>query len=336
MDRTERFYKIERLLRDHKRVTRRQLLEALEVSLATLKRDLAYMRDRLHAPIVWNADTRAYELQSEPGAPAYELPGLWFNPSEIYALMTMDTLLSEMQPGLLAAHIAPLRARLEMLLEEGRVGAAEVRRRIRIRRHAARLPAAHIFETVAAATLRRLRLRIRYAGRASGERTERVISPQRLVHYRDNWYVDAYCHLREGLRKFAIDAIAAAELQDEPAKDVDLAEIERELDRGYGVFGGTPIDWASLRFSADRARWVASEQWHPLQRGHFEPKGSYLLEVPFSDPRELLMDVLKFGADVEVVGPPSLRHEWARQVRAMAASVDLGESTNDAPRHLTG
>jgi predicted DNA-binding transcriptional regulator YafY len=330
MERIERFYKIERLLRQRRRVSRREFLDELEVSLATFKRDLEYMRDRLQAPIVWSAEARAYELDPRAGK-GIELPGLWFNPSEIHALLAMDAMLASLQPGLLSQHVAPLRARLEVLLEEGRVEAAEVRRRVRMTPQSARRLAPPVFEAVAAATLKRRRLRIRYAGRGSGETTEREVSPQRLVHYRDNWYLDAWCHLRGGLRKFAVDAIEAADVCDERAKNVDLREVEREFDSGYGVFGGASVRWAILRFTPERARWVAHEQWHPAQRSRREDDGSFVLEVPFADHRELLMDVLKYGADVEVLGPPELAGVVADEVRRMAARVANARAPDSAP-----
>lgn len=321
MDRTERFYRIDRLLNEQKVVTRAQFLAALEVSPATFKRDLEYMRERFNAPIVWNAERGGYEFAAAREGPKYALPGLWFNPSEIHALLTMNAMLDDLQPGLLASHIAPLRARLEMLLEEGRVGASEVRKRVRVHRQAARALPASVFETVAAATLRRRRLQLRYGARSSGQTTERTVSPQRLVFYRDNWYVDAYCHLREDLRKFALDAIQHAELTDEKAKAVDLKTVERELDRGYGVFGGADVQWATLRFSPTRARWVAHERWHAEQRGTLDREGRFVLEVPFTDPRELMMDVLKYGADVEVLGPAALAAAVADEVSRMAGRL---------------
>ena len=319
MDRSERFYLIDRLLNERKLVTRGEFLDALEISPATFKRDLEYMRERFNAPIVWNADRGGYQFGAAQEGPKYALPGLWFNPSEIHALLTMNAMLDDLQPGLLATHIAPLRARLEMLLEEGQVEATEVRKRIRVHRQAARALPASVFETVAAATLKRRRLRMRYGARSSGQTTERTVSPQRLVFYRDNWYLDAYCHLREDLRKFALDAIQHADLLDDKAKPVDLKAVERQLDSGYGVFGGSNVQWASLRFSPARARWVAHEQWHPEQRGSLQSDGHFLLEVPFSDPRELLMDVLKYGAQVEVLGPAELAQAVRDEVQRMAA-----------------
>jgi predicted DNA-binding transcriptional regulator YafY len=277
------------------------------------------MRERFNAPIVWNADRGGYEFAARREGPTYALPGLWFNPSEIHALLTMSAMLDDLQPGLLAGHVAPLRARLEMLIEEGRVAASEVRRRVRLLRQAARPMATPVFEAVAAATLRRRRLHMRYGARSSGETTERTVSPQRLVLYRDNWYLDAWCHMRDGLRKFAVDAIQQADVRDEKAKAVDLKAVERELGSGYGIFGGPDVRWARLRFAPSRARWVAHERWHAEQRGRLEDDGHYLLEVPFADSRELLMDVLRYGADVEVLDPPELARAVWDEVQRMSA-----------------
>ena len=109
MDRTERFYRIDQLLSDQRSVTFARLQEELEVSPATLKRDIEYMRNRLHAPIVWDRDSRGYKFESKQkiGRP-YELPGLWFSPDEIHALLTMQHLLTNIDPGgLLSSHVQP-------------------------------------------------------------------------------------------------------------------------------------------------------------------------------------------------------------------------------------
>ena len=209
MDRSERFYRIDRLLEDRGLVTRQEFLDALEVSPATFKRDIEYMRDRMHAPIVWNNDRQGYEFGEPDGiSPPYELPGLWFNQSEIFALLTMQHLVAGLNPGLLAAHVAPLRSRLESLLQKGNVTAAEVNQRVRILAQASRQVPPAVFEVIAHGVLRRTRLRMDYRARSTGEATQRDVSPQRLVHYRDNWYLDAWCHTRDDLRTFSLDAIS--------------------------------------------------------------------------------------------------------------------------------
>ncbi|HLB17248.1 MAG TPA: YafY family protein [Burkholderiales bacterium] len=317
MDRTERFYKIHQLLAAREAVRIGEFLDALGVSRATFKRDLEYMRDRLNAPIEWDRERRGYRFAGDAAdAGRYQLPGLWFNPSEIRALLTMQHLLADLQPGLLEPHVKPLLARLRALLGSGEHSAEEVERRIRIIHLGARRLALPQFELVANAVLDRRRLHIVYVGRGSNERTERDISPQRLVHYRENWYCDAWCHLRQDVRSFAVDAIQSAQPLDQKARSVPDRELDEVLAAGYGIFSGRKTVWAKLRFTPERARWVSAEQWHPRQKGRFDRDGSYLLELPFSDHRELAMDILRHGPHVEVVEPASLREAVKEQLAA--------------------
>jgi len=319
VDRTERFYKIERMLREQRVVPFSVMLARLEVSPATLKRDLEYMRSRLQAPIEFDRAAGGYRLaESDSTAARHELPGLWFSPAEIHALLTLQHLVSRLRTGsLIGPHIEALASRLTAALGSAEGSVREVRQRVRILDIAARDIALEHFELVGSALLRRRRLHIGYFARGRGETTQRDISPQRLVHYRDNWYLDAFCHVREDLRSFSVDAIRSADMLDVPAVDIAEDELDARLGSGYGIFSGREVTWARLRFTPSRARWVAAEQWHPRQRTQFEPDGSFVLELPYSDPRELIMDVLRHGAEVEVLAPAALRDEVRRTVEAM-------------------
>ena len=319
MDRTERFYTIDRLLRSRRQVSLRQLMEELEVSRATVRRDLEYMRDRMAAPIVWDAALRGYcyRLEATGDDDRYALPGLWFNASEVYALLTMDHLLSSLQPGLLEPHIEPLRERIRRLLGSGEHPTQEIEKRIRILYMASRQMDTRVFASIANALLGRRRLFIVHLNRRSNLHTERVVSPQRLAHYRDNWYLDCWCHLRKGLRSFAVDAIESADLkEDQPAKEVSDSRLEMVLGAGYGIFAGDKTHQAVLRFTPEAARWVASEKWHSQQESTVEPDGSYRLSVPYAKETELVMDILRHGSDVEVLSPTSLRQTVRKRLAA--------------------
>jgi predicted DNA-binding transcriptional regulator YafY len=317
VDRLERFYKIQQLLERKRSVRVSEFLDELGISLATFKRDLEYMRDRFHAPVVWDRETRGYRFDAPlVDAPRFELPGLWFNADEIRALLTMQQLLSNLQPGLLEPHVQPLLARLRSLLDVGEHDAEEVERRVRILHVGARSMQLPHFQLVATAVLKRARIWIRYRGRSRDDETEREISPQRLVYYRENWYVDGWCHLRDDLRSFAVDAILEAAPVDKRAKAVSDRDLDDVLASGYGIFSGRKTVWAKLRFSPERARWVAAEQWHPKQRGAFDAEGFFLLEVPYSDERELIMDIMRHGMHVEVMEPPTLRTAVIAQLEA--------------------
>lgn len=315
MDRTERFYKIHRLLSQRRVVPRDAFLDELGVSRATFKRDLEYLRDRLNMPIVFDRDQQGYRLdESAPSAHLFQLPGLWFSAEEVHALITMEQLLERLQPGLLGPQVRPLRERIRRILDAGDYSADELTRRIRILQMGVRVVDAGIFQAIASALLSRRRLLIEHYRRASNETLAREVSPQRLVYYRDNWYLDAWCHLRRGLRTFSVDAIGAATVAAGRAREVADATLDAHLGAGFGIFSGAATQVAVMRFAPLRARWVSRETWHPEQEGQFELDGSYLLKVPFSDARELVMDILKYGPDVEVLAPAELREQVRRQL----------------------
>ena len=317
MDRTERLYKIDQLLNERRAVAMNILEEELGISKSTVKRDLEYMRDRLNAPIIWDRALRGYVFDhSQSGTERYALPGLWFNDQEIFALLTMYQLLSKLGNGLLTPHVKPLLARLTMLLDTQEDSADEIRKRIRVLHVASRTERPESFEIVASATIKRKRLQFIYRARYNDMGSERKVSPQRLVHYRDNWYLDGWCHLSKGLRTFSIDRISEVKILDQKSRDVSEKTLHRELADGYGIFSGRAHKRAKLRFSPKQARWVASENWHPKQSGQFEKGGYYLLEFPYSNDTELVMDILKYGSGVEVISPSTLRKTVKRKLKA--------------------
>lgn len=316
MDRTERFYKIDQLLSEHRAVPLSVLMDKLEVSRATLKRDLEYMRTRLNAPIIWDREAGGYRFEVPAKAgPKYELPGLWFSAREIHALLTMQHLLNNLGGGgLLGVQIVPLQQRLRSLLGSADASADEVAKRVRIINPAQRQLAETHFSQLGSALLKRKRAIITYRARSSDVETRREISPQRLVYYRGNWYLDAWCHLREGLRSFSVDCVMRVETLATPARNVAVARLDTLLGAGYGIFSGETIHWAELLFSPERARWVSGEQWHPAQEARFEADGSYYLKLPYADDRELVMDILRHGAEVAVLAPMALRQRVADEL----------------------
>jgi predicted DNA-binding transcriptional regulator YafY len=320
MDRLERLYRIHGLLRSRRFVSTQDFLDDLEISRATFKRDLEVLRDRLHAPIVFDRQREAYRYDDTVADNAlWQLPGLWFTADELRALLTMDRLLSDLQPGVLSELVGPIRQRLRELIESGEHTLADISNRIRVLSMGARAVEPGHFRVLSTALLSRRRLRMRHLRRQTGEVLEREVSPQRLVHYRDNWYLDTWCHRREDLRTFAVDAIESVAVLDEAAHEVDARLLDRHLASGYGIFAGTQTQQAVLRFNPIRARWVSREIWHPDQRGETQPDGGYLLTLPYAREPELVMDILRYGADVEVLAPPALRDAVAAQLRAAGA-----------------
>ena len=325
MDRFLRYYKLHALLKSHRYPISRVTLEnELEASTSTVKRIVKEMRI-YGAPIEYSRDPVGYYYTA---GVAYELPGMWFMPDELCALLTIHDLLVKAEPGLLQDTLAPIKRKLDSFMKLEHLGSGELAKRVRILRMAGRGTGLHFHLTTQALVSRR-RLGFNYRSRTTNETSDRIVSPQRLTHYRDNWYLDAWCHQRKALRSFALDRIEAAKVLTTKARDVDRATLHAHFATAYGIFAGQPKATARLVFSAFRARWVAQENWHPAQRGEFLADGRYQLDIPYGDPRELLMDILKHGGDVEVVAPRALRSLVADTLKA--ALIHYADASDRAP-----
>ena len=335
MSKTARLYKIEMLIRQFGSVSFAQLIDALEISPATLKRDLDYLRSQLGAPITYDAGSRGYRFD-DPGrsaaaaaassGPRHELPGLWFSERELYSLLMAHQLLSGLDAdGMLSRHLQPLLDRIhELLGPGGQADSKSLMKRVKIIGALRRpVPPEH-FERMGEALMRRRRLHMRYLTRARGEVGEREVSPQRLVHYRNTWYLDAWCHSRERLLRFALDAVQEASVLDSRAKDVAMRQVQAEMDTGYGIYAGGTRQLALLRFSPQAAPWISREEWHPEQQGRLLDDGSWELSLPYMDETELVMDLLRQGEQVQVLAPDSLRLTVQRRLAAALAVYQPG------------
>lgn len=306
MDRFDRIYALHKILSNSRYpVSRRKIQERLECSRATFTRIVEDMRDFLCAPIEYDRKRNGY-YYAETGDHPYELPGLWFNASEIHALLACQELLKNVEPGLLEQHIKPLRDRINEILAIEQMASGEAVKRIKILRMASRTPPEGVFQVIADATARRRRIEMAYHGRERNAVTNREVSPQRLVYYRDNWYLDGWCHLRDGLRTFSVDRIRKARELARKSKHVPDKSLDSYFAKSYGIFAGKAKNVARLRFSEEASQWVASEQWHPRQKQAWK-EGRLELHIPYSDPRELIRDIMKHGPEAEVIDPPELK-----------------------------
>lgn len=309
MSQLERLYRIEQMLLNGGPVSTQQLLDTLEISPATLKRDIAYLRDRLHVPLVFDRYLGGYTLeQPRQGQKRHALPGLWFSAQEAQALLTMHKLLSDLDTGgLLGPHIAPLLERITTLLGTELGDAKAVMDRIGLQmagQHRKVVP--QVFEVVSTALLRNKRLRMNYHSRYSDSTEVREVSPQRLTYYKDNWYLAAYCHTREALRVFSLDGMADLVTLETDSTAMDPVALKEALNRGYGIYNGGELQHAVLEFDASSARWVQDQCWHPDQRNEMLPDGRLRVTVPYQNSIELVVDILSWGEFVKVCSPASL------------------------------
>jgi predicted DNA-binding transcriptional regulator YafY len=207
-------------------------------------------------------------------------------------------------------------------MQHQRLNLGEAASRLRFPTIAAR-PAGAAFNAVASATLQRKKLWIEYHARGTDARTERTLSPQRITHYREAWYLDACDEDKDALRSFWIGRIRRATTFDEATLGIAETELD-ERSRTYGIFGGKADKLAVLRFTPERARWVADEIWHiPSSRGDGSRMGRRFW-ILYRDLGELVRDIMGHGAGAEVIAPLESRNEVENELRRAAARIDDG------------
>ena len=232
----ERLHKIKYMIQARQCVPLNDFLDELEISKATFKRDLEYLRSRMNASIIYDRFKGGYCFDGQTIGEKIELPGLWFSEKEVTALVLMQHLLSGLDKGgLIEPHIAPLTSIIDGILGQSNTPTKELRKRLKVFGMSARKSSVESFEDVGSALLKRKRIQITYYARGTDKTTEREISPQRLIFYRDNWYLDAYCHLRKDLRSFAVDSIKKAFITNNKADEISEKQLHEVFAESYGI-----------------------------------------------------------------------------------------------------
>ena len=318
MDKFDRIFQLHSILANRRTpIDVDSLMARLECSRATLYRIVQSMKDYLNAPIEFDSDRGGFIYKRAAGEESYELPGLWFSPAELQSLAVMQRILRDLGGGLLAEQVSAITKHLNQLVQHRRLNLGEAAARIRFPGVASRT-AGEAFQVASSATLQRRKLWFEYHSRGSNRQSERTVSPQRLTHYREAWYLDAWDEESNELRTFSLDRVRRAKVLEDVALDLPDADLDGHYASAYGIFGGKADKVAVLRFSAERSRWVADENWHPEQEGKYLQDGRYELRIPYRDARELVMDIMRHGAHVEVIEPAALRDEVHKQLATAA------------------
>jgi predicted DNA-binding transcriptional regulator YafY len=288
------------------------LADKFEISRRQAAREIEFMRLFLGAPIEYSSEHSGYFY----GDDTFQFPGLWVSEEEIVSLVVARRLAAALPDrGLKKKFDLFLRKvsndmDLDLLRLEEKVSLKNVR-------YTRVEPA--VFQAVLRALARGQQLDIAYAPSYAQAAAQRKVDPLHLLVYMGNWHLVAWCHERQAVRDFLLARMKTAEVLPAPVANPVAAEAIREkIEKRYGIFFDGPEHRVVLRFSGAGTRLVRDQVWFPAQRIEEFPDGSLLLEFPVADFREVLRDILPFGADVEVLEPPELRRLLADTIGKMA------------------
>jgi len=165
-----------------------------------------------------------------------------------------------------------------------------------------------VFDTVLQGLSHGKKLSIAYRSVHTGEHSQRIINPLHLVLYMGNWHLLAHCEKRKGLRDFALSRITTIQILDTTIDtDLESLDIEKEMDSAYGIFFAGRKEKVVLRFQRKIADYVREQVWFPGQTLSAQENGDVILSFSVTDYREVVREILSFGAEVEVIEPQGLR-----------------------------
>lgn len=301
----ERIYFFHEKLQDLRYPNATILVDQFEVSLATARRDIAYLRDRLLAPLAFDSQKNGFFYNQEGFALPFER-----SPKIIFLLGMLNKMAEEAGLGQLP-EVKTLEEKLSTFVfpDYGRLVD-----NIHCEWVEVESLQPLIFETIVEAIVTRHIVSIDY-NTTSREATKRIIEPLRLINYQGRWYLLAYCQLRRAIRIFHIARMSKAALGKDTFEP-SPHDHDELLHQSFGIFKGKSIYLAEILFTSTAAELVRHQHWHANQSLE-EVADGILLRLPVSDNREILMKVLQYGSMAKVIAPKALRDEVKQEIQRM-------------------
>jgi predicted DNA-binding transcriptional regulator YafY len=311
----ERYYWFHEQIKCKEHPNSKLLAEKFEISQKTAQRDIEFMRDRIGAPLEYSHADRGYYYTDK----GYELPPIWLNENELVAFILAKRLATAIPDRNLKDSLNKFINKLSSRLSD-KVGfnLDDIQDKISLKNIEYYTVDESLFRKVVNALFTKRSLAIQYYSPHKDERTNRKIIPLHLLDYMGNWHLISFCKLKKGLRNFALSRIEECNYIDEKISlPTDLPPIKTYIRKTFGIFHGGQNQDVSLKFSPKASRAVKEQIWHKNQKIKELKDGSIILNVPVAYFTEIKREILKYGAEVEVLKPLRLKKEIVEEIKKM-------------------
>jgi predicted DNA-binding transcriptional regulator YafY len=293
------------------------LAAELEVNPRTIQRDIEFMRDQLRAPLDFCRQHNGYRYT----ALTFQLPFFQFSEGEVVAFFLAERLLRQYRGTPYETDLRRAFDRFTSLLpDEVSINLAGLGDTLSVTPTVLTTHDIETFRLLAQAVTERRPLDIDYWTASRDDLTTRRIDPYHLTLIDNDWYLVAFCHLRNEVRMFAPLRIRSAALAPGSFTRPDSFDITDYLGDSFRAVRGDSSHEVTLCFTPTTAGRVEEKIWHKTQRLEKQPDGSLLMHLTVSDFIELKRWVLSWGKDCEVLGPEELRKQINEEVSALMAA----------------
>jgi len=296
-----------------------KLATKFEISEKQAQRDIEFIRDRLKAPLKYDAKNKGYYYEDA----GYEIPPIWFREDDLIAIILAIKLASTIPEKNLKHALLQV---VETIIDSNssrKININELMDKVSVKNIEYYKIDGTVFQQVLASLYNQKPIEITYYSPHKKEETERIIMPVHLLCYMGRWHLIAYCSLKKGLRNFAVSRIK--DLKDTDVKielPHDIPDIKAYINKAFGLLSNDNKIEVCLKFSEDVADWIKEQVWHDAQEIIENDDGSLCLKFPASDFRELKGEILKYGSSVKVIYPEELKNAVKEEIKKMQKNYE--------------
>lgn len=286
----------------------------LEVSTKSIHRDFEFMRDRLELPLAFNYERKGYYYTSEVSS----FPTLQITEGELFALLVAEKALQQYRGTTFERPLVSAFKKMAAALPDTvSLNLAEWERTISFRTRAEPILNLEVFDQLAKATAQRQQLQLTYRKPGRRETELRVVDPYHLANINGEWFLFAWCHLRQDIRTFVPARIKAIKLTGETFARPQKFSLEKRLRDSFGVQSGQGSYDVAIRFNEMVADYIREKKWHDSQQLKELNDGGLELRMKLSSLSEVERWVLGWGGNAKVLHPPEL----AEKIRQSAQAI---------------
>jgi len=273
----------------------------------TAAREIENMRSRLDCPLQYDSSHKGYYYTDD----TCPLPSIYLTTEELTALIMARNFLADISGGAIGDEIENIAQKINKVLNRfvGDEWTIDNALSFRVSSHA---PApGSVIKHVLSACLKKRRIQFTYFSPAHNSHETRKVDPYHLLNYMGSWHLIGYCHLRGALRDFNLMRLKDLQILDEEFVPRGNFDIHEHFERSFGIYKNEDADDltdVTIRFNPKRALWAKGRIWHKQQKEKELPDGSLEVTFPVAHFAEVMMEVLKYGGDVEVIEPAELRN----------------------------
>jgi predicted DNA-binding transcriptional regulator YafY len=309
----ERLLELDRRLRNNEYPNCTSFAAEWEVSGKTVQRDIEFLKDRMGAPIEYDALKRGF-CYTEP---TFMLPAVQMNEGELAALLMGSRMLEPFQGTPMAEKLKAVFEKLSALLPDNiTVRPEELFTRFSFTAPPAMPVSSNVWKTVVQGLEKQQLMKIRYRN-WRGESTSRV-APVHLANLQGDWYLFVQYEGFDNFRQIALSRIQEIKLLKDKAVIQGTFDPKKELADTFSRFAGENEPFlVTVQFDAEIADEVTQRQWHPKQEVKRLKDGRAEISFEAKGDIEIKRWVLAFGRYAKVKSPKWLKEEIADEVRAM-------------------